>query len=97
MNRKFYSSTKLNELEARMHSDETAFKMQTLVPELRELTQKTAKAQSLYGCNDENISSLGIPVGTSNDPTMFRHIQIRVGGCDARVNRKRNHEKTTAR
>lgn len=59
MNRTLYSSTKLNELEARMHSYETAFKMQTPVLELLELTQKTAEAPSLYGCNDEKHRELG--------------------------------------
>jgi hypothetical protein len=99
MNRKFYSSTKLNELEARIRSYETAFKMQTSAPELFEVSQETAETQNLYGCNDDKTREVGRACLLARRMVQrgVRYIQIRVGGWDAHGNLKGNHEKMAAR
>jgi hypothetical protein len=99
MNRKFYSSTKLNELEARIRSYETAFKMQTSAPELFEVSQETAETQNLYGCNDDKTREVGRACLLARRMVQrgVRYIQIRVGGWDAHGNLKGNHDKMAAR
>ncbi|MAI35188.1 MAG: DUF1501 domain-containing protein [Rubripirellula sp.] len=99
MNRKFYSSTKLNELEARMRSYETAFKMQTSAPELFAIGQETAETHALYGCSGKTTREVGRACLIARRMVQrgVRYIQIRVGGWDAHGNLKGNHEKMAAR
>ena len=99
MNRKFYSSTKLNELEARIRSYETAFKMQISAPELFAIKQETAETHDLYGCNEKTTREVGRACLLARRMVQrgVRFIQIRVGGWDAHGNLKGNHEKMAAR
>ncbi|MGI9467685.1 MAG: DUF1501 domain-containing protein [Rubripirellula sp.] len=99
MNKKFYSTTKLNELDARIRSYQTAFKMQTSAPELFATTQETAETHDLYGCNEKTTREVGRACMLARRMVQrgVRYIQIRVGGWDAHGNLKGNHEKMAAR
>lgn len=72
MNRSFYSDIKSNELEARIHSYETAFRTQTSAPELFETGKETAETENLYGCNKGPTGEVGracLPVCATNGAT----------------------------
>ena len=99
MNRKFYSDTQLSELDARIRSYETAFKMQTSAPELFEINQETAKTRDLYGCESKQTGEVGRACLLARRMVQrgVRYIQIRVGGWDAHGNLKGNHEKMASR
>ena len=99
MNRSFYSDIKLNELEARIRSYETAFRMQTSAPELFEIAEETAETQNLYGCNKAPTREVGRACLLARRMVQrgVRYIQIRVGGWDAHGNLKGNHDKMASR
>lgn len=99
LNQQFYSTSKLDELEARIRSYQTAFKMQTSAPELFAITQETAETHDLYGCNEKTTSQVGRACLLARRMVQrgVRYIQLRVGGWDAHGNLKANHEKMAAR
>lgn len=86
---------KHSELEARLKSYKTAFKLQSTAPELFELTGETDETHTLYGIGQERTNEVGRACLLARRMVErgVRFVQIRVGGWDAHGNIKGNHTK----
>lgn len=88
-----------SELEARLRSYETAFRMQTAAPELFDLAGESAETRALYGYDDDVSRPVarGCLLARRMVERGVRFVQVRVGGWDAHGNLKGNHERMAAR
>lgn len=84
-----------SELEARIRSYETAFRMQTAGPELFDLTPEGKGTRTLYGLDAKPTADVGAACLLARRMVErgVRVVQIRVGGWDAHGNLLGNHRK----
>ena len=87
------------ELDARLRSYESAFRMQTAAPELFDLSAESEATRKLYGIDQKQTEDVGRACLLARRMVQrdVRFVQIRVGGWDAHGNLKGNHEKMAAR
>lgn len=100
LNQRFVDSVQgHSELEARMRSYETAFRMQTAAPELFDLKAESTVTQELYGLKSDPTKSVGQSCLLARRMVErgVRFVQIRVGGWDAHGNIRGNHTTMAAR
>ncbi len=83
------------ELEARLQSYETAFRMQVSAPELFDLSEESQATLSLYGADQKTTETFARSCLLARRMVQrgVRFVQIRVGGWDAHGNIKANHTK----
>ena len=88
-----------SELEARIRSYGTAFRMQTHAPELLALDQETEATQRQYGMLDDPTKATGRSLLLTRRMVErgVRFIQVRIGGWDAHGNLKGNHDGMAAK
>ena len=88
-----------SELEARIRSYGTAFRMQTHAPELLALDQETETTQRRYGMLDDPTKATGRSLLLTRRMVErgVRFIQVRIGGWDAHGNLKGNHDGMAAK
>jgi hypothetical protein len=88
-----------SELEARIRSYGTAFRMQTHAPELLALDQETEATQRRYGMLDDPTKATGRSLLLTRRMVErgVRFIQVRIGGWDAHGNLKGNHDGMAAK
>jgi hypothetical protein len=88
-----------SELEARIQSYRTAFRMQTHAPELLALERETAGTQHRYGMLDDPTKATGRSLLLTRRMVErgVRFIQVRIGGWDAHGNLKSNHDGMAAK
>lgn len=88
-----------SELQARLESYETAFRMQTSAPELFDLASETERTHQLYHLNHADRKHVGRAclVARRMVESGVRFVQVRVGGWDAHGNIKGNHTKLASR
>ena len=88
-----------SELEARIRSYGTAFRMQTHAPELLALDQETEAIQRRYGMLDDPTKATGRSLLLTRRMVErgVRFIQVRIGGWDAHGNLKGNHDGMAAK
>jgi len=99
LNRRFLESVgNHSELEARVRSYETAFRMQTAAPELFDLQAESSTTHELYGLNANQTKSVGRSCLLARRMVErgVRFVQIRVGGWDAHGNIRGNHTSMAA-
>ncbi len=99
LNRQFLESVgNHSELEARVRSYETAFRMQTAAPELFDLETESSTTHELYGLNANQTKSVGRSCLLARRMVErgVRFVQIRVGGWDAHGNIRGNHTSMAA-
>jgi uncharacterized protein (DUF1501 family) len=99
LNRDFLRSKRHSELEARLRSYQTAFRMQTAGPELFDLSGETSETERLYGLDVRESRQVGRACLLARRMVQrgVRFVQIRVGGWDAHGNLKGNHERLATR
>ena len=100
LNQRFADSVaKHSELQARIKSYETAFRMQSAAPELFDLKSESASTNNLYGLNEEETSQVGRSclLARRMIERGVRFVQIRVGGWDAHGNILSNHRRMAKR
>lgn len=87
-----------SELEARLRSYETAFRMQTSAPELFDVRNETEETQSLYRLDKPIAANVGRSCLLARRMVErgVRFVQIRVGGWDAHGNILKNHNRMSA-
>ncbi|MHC4879115.1 MAG: DUF1501 domain-containing protein [Planctomycetota bacterium] len=88
-----------SELEARIRSYGTAFRMQTHAPELLALDQETEETQRRYGMLEGPTQATGRSLLLTRRMVErgVRFIQVRIGGWDAHGNLKGNHNGMAAK
>ena len=100
LNRQFLDSVEHHsELEARIRSYETAFRMQSAAPELFDLDSETRATHQRYGLDNGTMATVGrgCLLAARMVERGVRFVQVRVGGWDAHGNIKDNHTKMAAR
>ncbi|WP_166823106.1 DUF1501 domain-containing protein [Thalassoroseus pseudoceratinae] len=100
LNRQFARSTGgHSELEARIHSYEMAFRMQSATPELFDIGGETRETHELYGLANKSSATVGrgCLLARRMIERGVRFVQVRVGGWDAHGNIQGNHERMAAR
>ena len=87
-----------SELEARLRSYETAFRMQSSAPELFDVSQETAATERLYGidASESKVAGRGCLLARRMVERGVRFVQVRVGGWDAHGNIEKNHSRMAA-
>lgn len=82
-----------SELEARIRSYETAFRMQSHAPELFDLESETDTTHAMYGTDREptRTTGAGLLLARRMVERGVRFVQLRIGGWDAHGNLKGNH------
>lgn len=82
-----------SELEARLRSYETAFRMQTAAPELFDLSDETNGTRAMYGIDTSpnKTAGHGCLLARRMVERGVRFVQVRVGGWDAHGDIKKNH------
>lgn len=82
-----------SELEARIKSYETAFRMQSHAPELFDLEAETEATHTMYGTDQEptRTTGTGLLLARRMVERGVRFVQVRIGGWDAHGNLKGNH------
>lgn len=87
-----------SELEARVRSYETAFRMQVAAPELFDLSKESASTIEQYGVGAAGKQGVGrgCLLARRMVERGVRFVQVRVGGWDAHGNIKGNHSKMAA-
>ena len=88
-----------SDLEARIRSYETAFRMQTAAPELFQMSDETKQTQSAYGVESKSTQTVARACLLARRMVErgVRFVQIRVGGWDAHGNLKGNHSSMSER
>jgi len=100
LNRQFLDSVQQHsELDARVQSYETAFRMQSAAPELFDLDDETRETHQLYGLNNKPTETVGrgYLLARRMVERGVRFVQVRVGGWDAHGNIKGNHGRMAGR
>lgn len=84
-----------DELNARIRSYETAFRMQTAAPELFDISGETKSTRQMYGLDRKPTaqSARGCLLARRMVERGVRFVQVRIGGWDAHGNIKGNHSK----
>jgi hypothetical protein len=84
-----------SELEARIRSYETAFRMQAAAPELFDLSGETQATRDLYGLDTSPTKLAGSTCLLARRMVErgVRFVQVRIGGWDAHGNIRANHSR----
>ncbi|QDS95902.1 hypothetical protein FF011L_47030 [Roseimaritima multifibrata] len=88
-----------SELQARIDSYETAFRMQTAAPDLFDISKETQQTHQLYELDNPQSKSVGKACLLARRMVErgVRFVQVRVGGWDAHGNIQANHSKMASR